>query len=74
MQHEILLVAGLGIAILAIPSVISAWTDGRSPRIAAIACLLALVLVVVALRSWPGRFELDDLPRAVFSVVGLVIR
>lgn len=70
MDTELLLVLGLVLAVFAIPSIMSAITDGRSPRAAAVVILIAGGMVLYAIRSTPGGYALGDLPDVFVRVVG----
>ncbi|WP_299922569.1 hypothetical protein [uncultured Pelagimonas sp.] len=70
MDPDISLVAGLILAVLALPAVVSAFSDGRTPRVAAIVMIAAGGLVVFALTNKPGGYQMQDIPQVFFQVVG----
>ncbi len=70
MDPDISLIAGLILAVLALPAVVSAFSDGRTPRVAAIVMIAAGGLVVFALTSKPGGYRMQDIPQVFFQVVG----
>ncbi len=74
MDADTALVIGLGIAVFAIPAMVSAYSDGRAPRVAAFAVLLSGALVVWALVEKPGGYRLADVPEAVISVIGRLLQ
>jgi len=51
---DLLLVVG----VLAVPSILSAFSEGRAPRAASITVLIAGVLVVVALQTKGGGYTI----------------
>ncbi len=69
MDSDLLLVLGLGLAMLAIPSVLSAFSDRRAPRASMITILIAGGLIVYAVRTHPGGYALEDIPAAVMHVI-----
>lgn len=69
MDPDLALVLGLALAALAIPSVISAFSDNRTPRASALVILIAGGLVVFALRSQPGGYALEDIPDTILHVI-----
>ncbi|WP_022703334.1 hypothetical protein [Pseudorhodobacter ferrugineus] len=73
MDPDLLLVIGLILGVLAIPSILSALSDGRAPRAASIVVLIAGVLVVVALQTKGGGYRIADIPHAFYSVIGRYI-
>jgi hypothetical protein len=74
MTNDILLVAGVMLAVLAVPAVVSAYSDGRSPRAPAIIVMIAGGLIVIAMMNWPGPFHLNDVPKAFVRVIGALFR
>ena len=73
MDPDLMLVVGLVIGGFSIPSIMGAFADGRVPRAAAIAVMVAGGLVVLAVRENPGGYELDDIPDVFVKVVGQYI-
>lgn len=74
MQNDIYLVTGIIVLVFAIPSVLSALSDGHAPRIAAILLLIGGGLVALAFATKPGGYTLEDVPNAFVRVVGYVFR
>ena len=73
MTPDIALVLGLVLAALAIPSMVSAFADARAPRVSAIMVMIGGALVLYAISSQPGGYSLDDIPRAIFRVIGQLV-
>lgn len=73
MEPDIALVAGIIVAVFAIPSMVSALSDRRAPRASAITVLIAGALVIYAIRSKPGGYSLQDVPDAFVRVVAQFI-
>lgn len=74
MQHDLILVIGLVILGFTIPAIVSAFSDGRAPRVAAIMLLIGGGLVTIALTQKPNGYTLEDIPHAFTRVVGSVLR
>jgi hypothetical protein len=70
MDADLLLVVGLAIGVLAVPAVVSAFSDGRVPRAGSIMVMVSIGLLVSALANKPGGYRVGDIPDAVFSVLG----
>jgi len=66
---DLLLVVG----VLAVPSILSEFSEGRAPRAASITVLIAGVLAVVALQTKGGGYTILDIPHAFYSVIGCYI-
>jgi len=69
LDSELALVLGVVFALLSIPSILSALTDGRSPRASALTILIAGGLIVYAIQTHPGGYGIGDVPHAFVSVV-----
>jgi hypothetical protein len=67
---DLLLVIGIVLAVLAVPAMVSAFSDGRAPRAASITVLIAGVLIVFAFTKKPGGYEVRDIPNAFYRVIG----
>jgi hypothetical protein len=73
MDPDLLLIVGLVIGVLSIPSMLSALSDSRPPRVAAILVLIAGVLVVIAVRNKSGGYALAEIPYVLLTVIGRYI-
>ncbi len=74
MTNDTYLVIGIVVLVFAIPSVVSAFSERRPPRLAAIAVLIGGGLVALAVSQQPGGYTLEDIPRAFTRVIGALIR
>ena len=70
MDTDLFLVIGIIVCALAIPSLMSAWLEGRVPRAGAIMVLIGGVLVVVALNQRARGYTFAEIPDVFFSVIG----
>lgn len=61
-------VLGIVLAIFCVPSLFSAWTDGRTPRASAITVLIAIGMIGYASYTNPSGYEFSEIP-TVFSEV-----
>ena len=73
MDSDLFLVIGIVIFALAIPSLLSAWVDGRVPRAGSIIVLIASVLVVTALTQNASGYTFAEIPDVFFRVIGRYI-
>ncbi len=74
MTPDLILVLGIVLGILSVPAIVSAISDRRPPRVAAIVLLVAGCLVVWAIQEKPGGYSLRDVPNAFVQVIGQVVR
>ncbi|KAJ54852.1 50S ribosomal protein L35 [Actibacterium mucosum KCTC 23349] len=68
MSTDIYLVVGTICGVLAFPSLLGAYSEGRPPRAAAILILIAGGLIVLALYQSPQSISLEDIPNAFVRV------
>ncbi|MFA7434356.1 MAG: hypothetical protein WCZ72_11685 [Gemmobacter sp.] len=73
MDSDFLLVIGVVLVALTIPAIISAFTDGRPPRAAALLITLASAAIVVAVWRKPSGYQLDEIPGVFVSVIGRLL-
>ncbi|MFP4450970.1 MAG: hypothetical protein ACLFP0_08590 [Rhodosalinus sp.] len=73
MYADTALVIGLTLAVFAIPAMVSAYSEGRAPRVAAFAVLVAGGLVIWAVTSKPGGYTLTEIPETIIGVIGRVL-
>jgi len=70
MDTDLALVLGIIIGGFSIPSIISAMSDGRAPRVSMITILLAGGLILFALMSKPSGYSFNQIPDVFFGVIG----
>lgn len=68
-----LLILGLAVAALTIPTAVSAYADRRPPRLALGLLAIGAGLVAIAEASHPGGYRLGDIPVVFLNVVGRVV-
>ena len=69
MDPDTLFVLGLGLCVLSIPAVVSAFAKGDPPRLAAVVLVFAGALVVWAISNKPGGYPINEIPQVVVKVV-----
>ncbi|MCV2893737.1 hypothetical protein OE750_11575 [Lentibacter sp. XHP0401] len=70
MDYDLYLTIGLVIAVFSVPAVVSALSDNRTPRVAAVVLIISGCLVAWAATSKPGGYTLDQIPTVIVNVVG----
>ena len=73
MDPQLALVIGLVVAGFSVPAIVSAFSDGRAPRAAAIALVIGGGLAVWAFNQKPGGYRLEEIPQVFVEVVGRYI-
>ena len=73
MDTDLFLVIGIVIFVLAIPSLLSAWVEGRVPRTGSAMVFISGALVVTALTRHASGYSFAEIPGVFFSVIGRYI-
>lgn len=68
-QYDYFLAAGLVILVLSLPSIVSAVTEHRAPRVAAIVLLIAGGMIAYATTQKPGGYQISEIPDVILRVV-----
>ena len=70
MDTDLLLVVGIILAALAIPSLLAAFSESRPPRAGAIMVLIGGILIVVALSQSITGYTFGEIPDVFLRVIG----
>lgn len=70
MDADIQIVIGTLLAILSLPSILTAFTDGRAPKIGVAVFLLACGLLIHAWTITPGGYTPAEVPLAFYRLIG----
>lgn len=73
MDADLAMAIGTVLGVLSIPSMISAVSDARAPRVGAVTVVIAGALIVWAMLTKPGGYKLADLPTLVVTVAARFI-
>jgi len=73
MDHDLALVVGLVVAVFSVPAVISAFSERRAPRVAAIAVIVGSGLFAWAITQKPGGYTIPEIPNTFVKVVARFI-
>tara|TARA_R110000787_G_scaffold88799_8_gene188265 strand:- start:82 stop:306 length:225 start_codon:yes stop_codon:yes gene_type:complete len=68
-DNDLVLVVGIILAVLSIPSILSAISDRRAPRASAITVLIAGGLILFAVQGKPGGYSLEQMPDVVMNLI-----
>jgi hypothetical protein len=74
MDPDLFLVIGLIIGVLAVPSMLASYSEGRAPRTGVALVLIAVVLVVLAVQIKGGGYAISEIPDVLYSVIGRYMR
>ena len=73
MDPDLALIIGLILGVFSIPSIMSAFSEGRAPRVAAFTVIAAGCLVVWAVSQKPGGYAIMEIPDVFARVVARFI-
>jgi hypothetical protein len=65
---DLVFVIGLLTGLLAVPALISAFSESRAPRAAAIMVMISAGLLLVAVLQKPGGYAMGDIPEVIMGV------
>ena len=69
MDTDLFLVIGIIITVLAVPSVVGAFSESRPPRAGAIMFLIGGTLIALALTQGTIRYSVPDIPDVFTRVI-----
>lgn len=69
MDYDLALVIGLVVAVFSVPAVISALSERRAPRVAAIALIVGGGMAAWAITQKPGGYKINEIPDVIVKVV-----
>ncbi|MGJ8545909.1 MAG: hypothetical protein ACSHWZ_10740 [Sulfitobacter sp.] len=69
MDPDLALVIGLVLAVLSVPSILSALSDRRAPRASMLTILIAGGLIFFAILTRPGGYTMAEIPDVLLNVV-----
>lgn len=69
MDPDLIFIIGLVLGVFSIPSIMSAFSEGRAPRVAAFTVIAAGVMVVWAIQNKPGGYDIYEIPNVFVQVV-----
>ena len=70
MGSDTTFVISLVLGVLAVPAIVSAISDGRTPRVATVVVMIAGGMMVYAINQKEGGYSLGDIPKVVYKVIG----
>ncbi len=70
MDADLALTLGLIVGGFSIPSILSTLSDGRRPRASALTVLISGALILYAVSSKPGGYQIEQIPDVFFAVIG----
>ncbi|SDN86706.1 hypothetical protein SAMN05216196_102380 [Lutimaribacter pacificus] len=72
-DSDLIFITGLVLCVFAIPSIVSAFSDRRAPRVATLVLMAGGAMVVWAIQSQPGGYRIEDIPDVFVRVLARFI-
>ncbi len=69
MDPDLVFTLGVVIGVFSLPAMLSAFSERRAPRVAALTVILAGVMILWSVRENPGRYSLGAIPDIFVKVV-----
>lgn len=73
MDFDLIFVIGVALIAFAIPSLVSAYSDRRWPKIAAVMLLVGGGAIAYAAQENPGAYSFETLDDVIVSVIGSLL-
>lgn len=73
MEPDMKLVVGMGLVVLSLPAILTAWADNRAPRMGALLFLGGAGFVIWALRQKDGGYTWAQIPDVVYGAIGQIL-
>lgn len=70
MDNDLLLVLGIVVCAVSIPSLFAAFSEGRAPRVGGILVVAGLIAISAAVMRHPGGYSFAELPDVFYRVIG----
>ena len=69
MDPDLAFVIGFVLLVFSIPSIVSAITEARAPRVAAFTIISGGALLVWAIGAKPGGYDINEIPNVFVQVI-----
>lgn len=73
MNSDIMLVVGIILAVMSLPALFGAISEGEAPRAGAIVAMIATGLITFAILSKPSGYAIAEIPEVFLRVIGRLI-
>jgi formate-dependent nitrite reductase membrane component NrfD len=73
MDTDLVLTLGIVLLVVTLPSLLSAWVEGRAPRVGAIMLVASLGMIVAAVIYHPVGYAINEVPGIMVGVIGRMV-
>lgn len=68
-DSDMIFIIGLILGVFSIPSIVSAFSERRAPRVATLVLMAGGAMVVWAIQNKPGGYQIQEIPDVFVRVV-----
>ena len=69
MDADLAMAIGAVLGVLSVPSLLSAISEGRAPRVGALTIMIAGGLILWAINTKPGGYTVAEVPAVIVNVI-----
>ena len=73
MDTDLMLTLGILLLALTIPALLSAWVEGRVPRVGALVMLASTAMIVGAMTTRPSGYTFAEIPGVILNVAARLV-
>ena len=73
MDTDLVLTLGILLLVLTIPALLSAWVEGRVPRIGALMLVASCAMIIGALVTRPTGYSFAEIPQVMLNVAARLV-
>lgn len=73
MDTDLILVSGIAVLMLSIPSAVAAFAERRTPWTAMVVVIMGAAIVAYGWQNHPEEMTLAELPHVIFRIIARVI-
>jgi hypothetical protein len=73
LDTDLILTLGIVLLVLTLPSLLSAWVEGRAPRIGAIMLVASVAMIIMAVAYNPAGYAINDVPGVMVGVAARLL-
>lgn len=73
MDTDLVLTLGIVLLVFTVPLLLSAWVEGRVPRLGSVFLAASFTMILVAVSSRPGGYAFNEIPGIMLSVVSRAV-
>jgi hypothetical protein len=73
MYYDLIFVLGCVVTAFSVPAIVSAFSDGRTPRYPALIILIGIIMIGYVVNERPSSYTIQTIPEVFVKVIGRYI-